>query len=80
MLSKIVNYAIGSGLVTSTCSLSTIIVVRDHLFRFALLYANRHQYKLLPQTLIYVGLEFILTKLYIISFLAMYEHFYYYLK
>ncbi|TFK59564.1 hypothetical protein BDN72DRAFT_594251 [Pluteus cervinus] len=53
-ISKVMQYALGSGLLTSACSLSALFT-----------------YILLPNTFVFVGLEFLLTKLYVGSFLAM---------
>ncbi|KAJ7578364.1 hypothetical protein C8J56DRAFT_1056082 [Mycena floridula] len=53
-ISNVMQYSLGSGLITTACSLGC-------LFTFTLM----------PNTLIYLGLEFLVTKLYVGSFLAM---------
>lgn len=50
----VMQYTLGSGLLTSACSLSAMFT-----------------YLLLPNTLVFLGLEFMLTKFYVGSFLAM---------
>ncbi|TFK42305.1 hypothetical protein BDQ12DRAFT_719191 [Crucibulum laeve] len=53
-ISVVIQYTLGSGLLTSACSLSAMFT-----------------YILLPNTFIFLGVEFLLTKLYVVSFLAM---------
>ncbi|KAF8637211.1 hypothetical protein AX16_010870 [Volvariella volvacea WC 439] len=53
-ISRVMQYTLGSGLVTSACSLAALFT-----------------YTLLPNTFVFIGLEFLLTKFYVGSFLAM---------
>ncbi|KAF9264543.1 hypothetical protein L218DRAFT_925860 [Marasmius fiardii PR-910] len=53
-ISTVMQYTLGSGLLTSACSLSTLFT-----------------YNLMPNNFIFLSLEFLLTRLYVGSFLAM---------